>query len=155
MDQTISFILIGGLGLILFILAMLQKNKAKKVAETWPKTSGTVEKSELSIRQDTDSDGSSSTTYAAHVVYSYQVEGKQLNNDKIGFGSVLGGRKKAEMKVEEYPVGKVVAVYYDPKDPTKSVIEPVATSFSILLVAGILLIALAVVVGIVFGQYFY
>jgi hypothetical protein len=151
MGQTVSFILMGGLGLVLIILAVLQKNKAKKAAETWPRTNGVVEKSELSVRRDTDSDGSSSTTYAAHVVYRYQVGGMDFSNNAIGFGSSSGGRKKAKKKLLEYPVGKSLVVYYHPDDPSKAVIEPVATSFGVLLAGGILLIISAVVMGILLG----
>ena len=66
MAQTLSYVFMGGFGLLLIVLAVLQKKKAKKAAESWPTTSGTVEKSELSVSHDTDSDGTSSTTYSAN-----------------------------------------------------------------------------------------
>lgn len=151
MAQTLSYVLMGGFGLLLIVLAVLQKNKAKKAAESWPTASGVVEKSELSVRHDTDSDGTSSTTYAAHVVYSYKVDGLSYSNDAIGFGSSSGGRKKAQKKLEEYPAGKSVTVYYDPEKPEKAVLEPVATTFGIMLALGIILIVLGVVVGVLVG----
>lgn len=151
MAQTLSYVFMGGFGLLLIVLAVLQKMKAKKAAESWPTTSGTVEKSELSVSHDTDSDGTSSTTYSAHVVYSYKVGGVNYKNDSIGFGKSSGGRKKAEKKLAEYPAGRSVTVYYDPDNATKAVLEPVATTFGLMLTIGIILIVLGVVVGLLVG----
>lgn len=149
MPQTLTLVFMLGLGILFFVLAFVQKSKAKKAAETWPKTDGIVENSELSVSHSHDSDGSSSTTYSAHVNYSYKVNGMSYKNDAIGFGRSSGGKKKAEKKLAQYPQGTPVTVYYDPKDPTKAVIEPVASTFGMYLFVGIMLFVLGIVIFLV------
>lgn len=143
--ENISEVVLFGLVLLLMILGIVQKAKASKAAKTWQNTSGTVKRSELSISHDTDSDGTSSTTYAANVVYNYQVNELSYKNDALSFGKVSAGRRKAEKKLAQYPVGSRLTVYYDPKDPAKAVLEPVAASFGTYLVIGIILIISGIV----------
>ncbi len=54
---------------------------------------------------------------------SYTVDSKQLEGTRITRELSVGDHGEAEQWIKRYPVGKAVKVYYDPKDPTSSVLE--------------------------------
>jgi len=140
MDFTrlIMYLVFFGGGLFMIVNAFLQKSKASKAAESWQKTQGVVQSSELSVRHNNDSDGSSSTQYYPRVVYNY-------TNNALTFGKANTSKKKANLAVAKYPAGASVQVYYDPADPTKSVLETEARGFVGNLLMGVLLIVVGVV----------
>jgi len=147
MDFTrlIMYLVFFGGGLFMIVNAFLQKSKASKAAESWQKTQGVVQSSELSVRHRPDSDGSSSTQYYPRVVYNYQVKGTNYTNNALTFGKANTSKKKANLAVAKYPAGASVQVYYDPADPTKSVLETEARGFVGNLLMGVLLIVVGVV----------
>lgn len=73
--------------------------------------------------------GDDSTTYSVDISYDYEVDGKVYHSDRYKFmsGSSSGYNGKKEV-VDQYPPGKVIRCYYDPSDPSKSVIERGFTS---------------------------
>ncbi len=89
--------------------------------------------------------GRQTTQIAAVVKYEYQLMGQSYESDTLGFGNPAGGRKKANAKVAEYPVGSTVTVHYDPADPSKGVLETKAYGF----VTYLLIAAFLIVVGVV------
>jgi hypothetical protein len=58
-----------------------------------------------------------------NVHYTYTADGKQLEGRRITREPFASSRAEIETWVRRYPVGKAVKVYYDPKDPTSSILE--------------------------------
>ncbi len=133
--------LVAGLGFIYF--AFRQRSKAKQAGETWLTTPGKVTDSRVASHT-SFRNGRQTTQINAQVKYEYQVMGQTYESDKLGFGNAGSGRKNANAKVAEYPVGSAVTVHYDPADPSKAVLETKAYGF----VTSLLVAAFLIVVGV-------
>ena len=154
MFSKLIAILILFSGLMLLIAAgwwgtlHLSKCGENRAAANWPTASGTIIRSELKSRR-----GSRGRRYSADMAYRFvePTSGRPVQSRRIMIPSVPGtARLKAERIVRTYPNGAAVTVYYDPADPTNSVLEPgwswpvaaaVALSFPIFCLGGLLVIA--------------
>lgn len=91
-----------------------------KCSESWPKADGVVKESE--VRSDEDSGW---TRFKAYVLYEFTVEGKKYTSSSINYDSMSRSERPAvEQLVKRYPKGQPVTVYYQPEDPSESVLEP-------------------------------
>ena len=92
-------------------------------SQTWPTAPGTV----LASKVDTSLRLLSKNRdykYVPMVSYAYEVAGKRYEGDVIQFGlTEAASQSVAEQTIKPYPAGGKVKVSYDPKDPTKSVLE--------------------------------
>ena len=89
---------------------------------SWPAVEGTVVSSKVAAG--TSGTGSSrSTTYKAEVKYHYQVDGAAYENDVLRIGQVaMGWKSGAKENVRQHPRGPDT-IYYDPSQPSNSVLE--------------------------------
>lgn len=101
-------------------LPLLDRAKASK---TWPTVEGVVLESRVESHR---SSNSSSSTYSPHVVYRYQVEGKDFEGETVWFGNDVStsDRSMSEETIRKYPVKQNITVYYDPADHAIAVLEP-------------------------------
>jgi hypothetical protein len=90
---------------------------------SWPSVAGTVVSS--TVAAGTSGTGKSrSTTYKAKVTYRYQVDGAAYENDVLRPGQFsMGLMSGAQKDVRQHPPGPGT-VYYDPAEPSDSVLEP-------------------------------
>ena len=108
-----------GVIFVLSWLALPQYIRAKKSAE-WPSTSGIITASSLQVRYFKGMKG-----YYAAIRYRYRVADRDCEGDQISFNRVHAAVADAWQKViDEYPVGKDVKVFYDPKNPSIAVLQP-------------------------------
>jgi hypothetical protein len=134
--SVIILLLLGGVFTTIGIVAGLVFGKPildnAKASEQWPQTQGEVLESELH-----ESRGDDGTTYAAHVIYRYSLNGGEFESDRIWFGGDYSTSNRSEMFeiVKMYSVGQAVVVYYSPDDPTEAVLMPGAYTSSYLLFA--------------------
>ena len=124
--------------LVGFVLLVVGTWRLMEGSDTrgWESTRGTVEISEVDRRM-VSSSGTRRTKHYAVVRYRYQVEGQSYHNDRVSVG---GGERRtsavffssgggtgtlteARSIVDRYPQGASVTVFYDPADPTRSVLE--------------------------------
>lgn len=113
--------LIGAVGLFVSGRDLLRGRSSA----SWPTTQGEVVYSSLEQSMSTDSDGDTSVTYGAKIVYNYQVGGQQLTGDRRAFSeSRTSSARRAQEITNRYQVGAAVTVYYDPNNPQVSVLEP-------------------------------
>jgi hypothetical protein len=99
-------------GLVLLWAGSAEWRHARASA-SWPTTLGVVEKSYSIIQR---------RTRYFHVVYSYEVGAVPYRSERVAFGShspAAGNRW-----LRHYPVGASVEVYFDPRDPATSALEP-------------------------------
>jgi len=126
-----AFALLVGFGLL--GLGCYQYSAARK-ARSWPSTQGEVIESRIEQRRSSGgSRHSTSTTYAAVILYEYEVDGKTYSCDRVAFGlssRVSQGKDDARAVADRYPKGKAVSVYYDPENPESATLEQKASGLA-------------------------
>ena len=68
--------------------------------------------------------------------YEYAVGAATYQGRRWSFAQPAGTQESAQAVVDRYPVGKAVTVYYDPKNPSSSVIERTMQGVWIILLVG-------------------
>jgi len=110
------FILVG----LLVLYAIFIRPAIKTMdARQWPAVPCTVASSRV---QSHDSDDG--TTYSVDILYSYEIDGREYKANRYHFlgGSSSGYSGKARI-VREYPPGRKMICYVNPKDPTDAVLQ--------------------------------
>ena len=85
------------------------------------------------------------------IEYEFSYQGQKFNSSHWRFGNYSeGSEDSAKAVIVRYPVGFPVAVYVNPRNPAKSVLETATSTLSwVPFVFGLFLIALAVLVVLV------
>ena len=118
----------------------------------WPEAPGEILSSGVRSETSSSSGSRASTTYHAAVEYRYEVGGRWLEGDRISYGAYgTGEHDRAAAIAANYPVGARVTVYYQPEDPTESVLEPGAHGLPWFFLAMGLLFG---VVGLLMAKFF-
>jgi len=130
-------LVLGGFG--------VHKFKLGKASASWPSVAGTVTYSHAESRR-----GSSKTEYLPAVKYSYTVAGKSYLGGRISSSEVYKKNlASANGVLRNYPVGRRVTVYYDPADPSSSLLVPgVPRNLYLLLGGAVLCLLLGVAVAV-------
>ena len=119
------------LAILLFIALMAamaaldgwNRYKSGKTSQNWPSTEGVVLTS--GVKTDLGKSDDVEPKYEAAVTYRYAVDGYEYTGEKVSFaGQTFLKKGKADSLVTRYNKGKRVKVYYDPKTPHVSVLEP-------------------------------
>jgi hypothetical protein len=147
---ALPFLIIALIFLFLWIRARRQVGGARN----WPSTTGRVISSEMEARRSHSSEGGYSTSYYAVVLYEYMVDGKRYQSNRLTLGTPIGTSftGRVQKKLQEYPVGNRVQVFYDPDDPTEAVLEVKAPVGNVYLFVSILIfVILAVTMAFTLG----
>lgn len=152
-----SVLVISILGFVLIILnavflgVIFFMRRKMAVVSQWPSTMGTVNASYLESRS--SSEGGSSN-YPV-VQYSYQVGGQAYQGTKLAPGPEVGGTGAGKV-VERYPPGAQVMVFYNPTNPSDTVLERKAPAqwlmWFLLILFDCILCGLVPVLYFAFGQ---
>lgn len=112
------FILFGLIGLASTARVVNTGSQSK----SWEHTTGTISASQVSYAESTDS--RSSPTPYAKVRFEYKVEGTSFEGTRVDLDRVSEDLGDVQATVSQYTVGKKISVYYDPKNPESSLLEP-------------------------------
>jgi hypothetical protein len=118
-------VFLAGFGVVVFITGMFtylvhgHQRSNVSASKYWPSVVGTIVASAVE-----QANPKSKTTYSAAVRYSYRVDGKDYEANRIFWEPNEGPEEKMAAIVAAYPVGKDVWVQHDRKDPAKAVLEP-------------------------------
>lgn len=136
---TSPVLLIATLLLLFWLIGRLRSGGKQR---SWQQTTGHVLGAE--VKDDGDNG------YYPEVVYEYTVDGKRYEGDRLALGLVmtLGSRDIIEAQIVDYPPGKPVTVFYNPRNPSRATLNMDARSNNALLFGAVLIF---VIVGIVFG----
>lgn len=113
-----SIVTLVGLVLIYFGLRdILQAQTSTR----WLPAPGIIVSSDLGV----EDDGEGNTLYRADIQYTYELNGHEFQGDRVFFGAMsTSERRQVFDLLLKYPKGTAVSVYYDPADPSQSVLEP-------------------------------
>ena len=112
-------------------------------ARSWPSVEGEIAATRLVRRETIDGDtGHTTERDYRYVSYRYSVAGQPYRNDRVVFGpaivprSILPGvdpephaPEAAARLAAEFPRGRRIRVYYNPRDPADSVLYPAVGVF--------------------------
>ena len=116
-------------------IAVIVKLREVRAAARWPSVPGKVISAcviakevithHATVDEDSDQSGDNDRREKrnfANITYGYTVAGKQYTCSRLSIGEDMGN-DDVEGKLQRYPVGKAVEVFYDPADPEKAVLE--------------------------------
>jgi hypothetical protein len=132
------FLLIG-LAVAAFSIGL--KGRARRRFQSWPAAAGVVTEQEVAS-------GTLTTTQTTRQImhYSYTVNGVEYGGKlQMIIGNTMGENVRKQAFLDSYPVGKSIAVHYDPADPSKSQLDAGSESGSFLTLIGVGLAAVGVV----------
>ncbi len=111
-------------GIVLVAIAM-HIFSSDSATRSWPTADGVITSSKLDTNTVQAKDRAGYLryrgSYVPKVSYNYTVDGRQLEGSRITREPRADDH--GDVVVAQYPVGKTVKVYYDPKDPASSVLE--------------------------------
>jgi len=134
---SLIFILVG-VGLSWWGWTILQNARS---SASWPSVQGQI--TDALLDYSTDADGGDS--YSPQVTYTYAVNGRSYESQTIKFGeNSYGSKRQAQAILDRYPNGQRIAVFYDPTQPDRAVLEPGVSGGSyIVLAIGVLFVGLS------------
>ncbi len=86
------------------------------------------------------------------VEYTYQVNGQTYKNERLAFGPVehfYVKKADAQYALRQFPYGKTVTVFYNPKHPQDSTLKPAASNLG----CWIIIAWIVWLVGLAFGLF--
>jgi hypothetical protein len=116
----VPVLLLGGIGFFLYKRSR-QSSAARRAAQSWLSTTGTVRISSVQSRRS----GNSTSTFPV-VVYQYEVNGKTYQSQTIKAGEQFMNVRifgQADATAARYPVGANVTVYFNPANPAEAALE--------------------------------
>jgi hypothetical protein len=115
---------------------------------TWPSTSGTI----LYSRVEEHASSEGGTIDHPVVKYSYRVNGREYQSERIAPGPALSGTGAGRV-VARYPAGIQVNVSYNPGNPSDAVLERKASVLWVWILVLVVNCILCSVVPIIFWAY--
>lgn len=113
---TLIFVVVG----LIFMRSGINQISKAKASVNWPQSDGRIVSSEAE-----PSLSNNHSAWYAQIVYSYIVDGIEMKGNQVAFGDYgSSNMSHAQKIVGQYPVGKAVKVYYNPKDCTECLLEP-------------------------------
>lgn len=115
------FIIMAPIALLYELYLRLKAQKAK----AWPQVDGEITHSEVETVCSGGSGGR--VTFRADIKYKYKVGRRTYKNDKVCVGNVtvsVNNKSEAQYKCRDYPIGKTVKVFHNPRKPTEACLEP-------------------------------
>lgn len=119
---TLSNIALIALPMVVMVGAMIV-NAVLKVrrASSWAQAPGRIVRSQMAVRRPPEGNEIGTVVNVPAVTYSFSVGGVTYQGTRVSLGNISG--KYAQEALARYPVGKTVAVFYDPADPGDCVLE--------------------------------
>jgi len=117
---AVVFLLVGSW---IFWFAQHEYRFAKQ-SPAWPVTEGTVEESKVVVKTSGGRRGTTSVFWEFE--YTYFVDGEIYfaKGNTLRFGKIFYGRDESYDFKKRFPKGKTLNVYYNPKKPSQSILEP-------------------------------
>jgi hypothetical protein len=115
---------------VIGIGAYLNLRRERLTSLRWPTVTGTITRSEVATEIDVSRDDKGHETteelFRASLQFAYRVGEREFHSSHWNWGwtSLHSDRSRAEAVIAKYPIGKKLAVYYNPAQPETAVLEP-------------------------------
>lgn len=129
------------------IIGFVNRNKAKK-AGGWPSIQGKVIEARLEEHANSDPEDFSMANFRPVITYQYEVNGKVYNSNKTGMIPMNYDQKTAQKKLDAFPLGSALTVYYNPEKPEEALLNPSKTTANIFLIIGIVAVVISCIMSI-------
>lgn len=103
--------------------AAYEKWREVRRASTWTKGTARILRSASVIETREDSDGHKTSAPVPAIEYEFTVGLKPYRGRRVSIGEILPGSPEVEQALKRYPAGGSATVYFDPTDPSRSVLE--------------------------------
>lgn len=143
--------LAAGIGLLTLLLALAMQREAW-AARDWPSVPGEILSAESEAYLDWTTSGGRDvmrTFFRPVIVYIYTVNRQEYTSDRVSFGGQAGWSSSRFFRrtLEQYPPGRLVTVYFNPRNPSEAVLERRVWGLWLLVGVGLLLLGLAAAAG--------
>jgi len=109
-------------GAVIFVIGILFSDiPTMIVSQGWPSTDGTIISNRIVGQKIKQYDGTYYTNFDVYIRYQYSVNGVSYTSRSV---NSIDSPSYPYSYASRYPFGKDVTVYYNPKDPSKAVLEP-------------------------------
>ncbi|MCU0864074.1 MAG: DUF3592 domain-containing protein [Planctomycetes bacterium] len=109
------------IGIVLLVWMVAARQDQARANTVYLPTTGTVLSAKISEHMQSRRQPS---FWSVERAYSYAVAGRTYEGDRRAFEtSLYDDRQEAERDLERLPVGSAIEVFYDPADPTQSVLD--------------------------------
>ena len=128
MVSTLLLLAFTAFGVVIARVGFVITRRSRRSAG-WPRTTGTVLGGDM-LRSETptasDIRVGYSVTYEPHVRHEYAVAGRRYENARLTHAAQpqIPDSAAAQGQLSKYPVGGQVTVFYDPENPSDSVLVP-------------------------------
>ena len=131
-----------------FVALAIHLHVLASAAHEWSSTTGVVMTSYVRRTGAGNAGEAGDTdTYSPVVKYEYRVGSDPYTGSKIGFGDFFYNWYSSKSRVQAFPKGSNVTVYFDPQDPSSAVLDRTYPSVAIAMLIGI---AFLFLIGAVF-----
>lgn len=114
-------------GGIVFMWMGANRVKEAKSTLSWPAVTGLVKESKMVTKPA----GKNGVSYGASVLYSYSVNGKGFEGDRLSVDRDWKNNPQKPLEtLKKYPPGSETKVYFNPDQPGQAVLVPGATTGS-------------------------
>jgi hypothetical protein len=136
--RTVLTLLAAGLAALSVHLHFLAST-----AQEWSSTTGVIIASYIRrTGAGNAGEAGDTTTYSPVVKYEYRVGSDPYSGTKIGFGDFFYNWFSSKSRVEAFPKGSNVMVYFDAQDPSNAVLDRTYPSVAIAMCTGIAFLCL-------------
>ena len=112
-------------------------------AEEWSSTTGVVIASYVRrTGAGNAGEAGDTTTYSPVVKYEYRIGSDPYAGSRIGFGDLFYNWFSSKARIEAFPKGSNVTVYFDAQDPSNAVLDRTYPSVAIAMLTGIAFLCL-------------
>ncbi len=150
-DRAFMVTMLGAMAVFALLIALAIQRQVW-AAKGWKVASGRILSSDVEAYQKwTTVKGRSrlQTFFRPSIVYAFEVDGQQFISDQVSFGGQISwsSPRFSQQGLARYPEGSAVSVYYDPQNPTDSVLERRGSGVILLVIITAGLLGLALVVA--------
>jgi hypothetical protein len=147
MEINWVYLIVSAMGVYVLVTALISRSRAG-ASQTWSGVQGTIVEAVVRKHERIEVGEASSTTYSAHIRYSYTINSQEYFGERVHFGAEKTAKADAEETVRHYSQGASVMVYYDPDKPQDAVLEKRSGSGWLQIGLGIILLIAGVYLAI-------
>ena len=123
--KNLFYVLVFGVVMYVAMQQALEMGDSRE----WPTTEGVITASHITSSHKTSTEKGwhvNRYQYEVRVQYAYEVDGVSYSGNRLRIRpNKYSSEKNAQRELAEYPLGQRVRVYYNPREPERSLLKPI------------------------------